>query len=189
MREYRTSLKAEDQVQGELRIAVRDPNLLSTGLDVARVAPWGILAPLAFVGLGGFLLRRMVRAAVDHRDPVAGDRGGEDFAPDRLQPVPVSNAATLGWNRVVQKLVQGGGSSDLQDRLADAVASRRQDQLQDTLDALSDGLAVTDAEGESRLPIEPSRRCWPSTTRTTRSWAGGWSNWCSTTPTRPATIR
>jgi PAS domain S-box-containing protein len=147
LREYRVPLKTQGKVRGELHMAVAEPNLLSTGLAVARVAPLGILAPLGLVAVGGFLLVRMVRPLSAVESQLRQLAGG-NFDLDRLRPVKVTNATTMGWNRIVQKLADKGGVSDLQTRLAETVDSRQQSRLQHTLNALSDGLAVTDAEGK-----------------------------------------
>ena len=120
------------------------------GSLVASISPPLVAVPLSLMGIGAFFLARLVRplAQVDEQlRSIALQRPTIEID---LQSLPAKDAISIGWNRVVvmqqQKNTSGAGS-DLQSRLADVVAARSQNEMQDVLQNFSDGVAVTDIEG------------------------------------------
>jgi len=148
--EYRVPLVAHDDHFGSLRVAVGQLNFWSTLAEITRLAPVVLLMPLGLIGAGGFFLARLASptAKVDAQlRGIALERPGVDL---RLQPLAAKDATSIGWNRVVDLLQRERSASpggDLQVRLAEVMATRGQDKLQDVLHNLTDGIAVTDIEG------------------------------------------
>ncbi len=148
--EYRVPLIAHEDHFGSLRISVQQLNFWSTLAEIARVAPAVILVPLGLIVAGGGLLARLTSplAQVDSQlRRIALQRPTVDLI---LQPLPAKDAISIGWNRLVNALNQdrSSGTADaLSSRLAEVVAAREQNGMQDILHNLPDGIAVTDGEG------------------------------------------
>jgi two-component system phosphate regulon sensor histidine kinase PhoR len=150
LHEYRTSLIAGGRRMGELRLALEQQNLWSTIQATAHLAPLAILAPLAFVGAGAWLLRRLARPVAEvemnlHR--IARLPWDADV---EVAPLPARDAVSLGWNRLVDRLhaLERQASHGSLDAVLDAAARSRNDaRFEEVLQRLSDGVAVTDAAG------------------------------------------
>ncbi|HYO25652.1 MAG TPA: ATP-binding protein [Lacipirellulaceae bacterium] len=150
VREYHSPLTSGRRNLGELRFAVGQPGLWATVQAAAPVAPLAIVAPLGVVALGAWLLRTLAQP-VAVLEAVLERVGREPFgAPICLQPVRARDAATFGFNRVVEQL------ADLQRRADASVATRgveatapsaHASQFEEVLQRLTDGVAVTDAAG------------------------------------------
>ena len=147
LREYRVPLENGESIFGTLRLAVAEASIWSTVATVTKVIPLAILAPLALVGAGGLVLRRMVRPISEIETQLrsaANVHSGSDLA---VQRVESTSGAALGWNRVVDRLNEQVDCSPLEQRISDAVASRKQSRTDTILQSISDGIAVTDPEG------------------------------------------
>ena len=150
LREYQVPLSVNSQPIGSLQIAVVEPSVNATLASVAQHAPVAILIPLALVALGALVLSRLAGAVADVDEQlrrVALLPPGSEVV---LQPSKARNGSSLGWNRIVESLNETrnhSGNESLNDRLAEAVAARRQNDQVDILQNLSDGVAVTDMEG------------------------------------------
>jgi two-component system phosphate regulon sensor histidine kinase PhoR len=64
-----------------------------------------------------------------------------------LAPVGPHGAIAFGWNRLLQEFAAERTGGGLQERLSGALQSIRHEQYDDLLNSLTDGIAVTDAEG------------------------------------------
>jgi PAS domain S-box-containing protein len=150
LQEYQVPLIVNSAPIGTLRIAVMEPSFEVTLAKVAQYAPVAVLIPLALVVLGALVLSRLTRTVADFESQlrtVALLPSGAEVSLKSLKP---RNGATLGWNRVVEtieKMRSRSGNASLNERLAEAIASRRQKELIDILQNLNDGVAVTDPEG------------------------------------------
>jgi len=150
LNQYRVPLIANKVPFGSLRVAVIEPSLWGTITATAHHAPVAILVPLALVVLGAVVLSRLASqaASVDLQlRNIAEVPLGAELP---ITHLPARDAATLGWNRIVDLVLdlrRDSGGEDLNSRLAKAVASREQDALSDILQTLPDGIAVTDLEG------------------------------------------
>lgn len=150
LHEYRTPLVARGASFGSLRIAVVEPAVWHTIWETAQVAPIALIVPSLLVLGGAVVLSRLAA-------PVAGvDAQLRKLALHppgtlpQLDTLPARDAVALGWNRLIQSLERlqhkpTGG--DLEQRLADAVAARKENLLSDVFQNLADGVAVTNAEG------------------------------------------
>ncbi|MCG8450845.1 MAG: cell wall metabolism sensor histidine kinase WalK [Pirellulales bacterium] len=150
LREYQVPLVTNGQPLGSLLIAVVEPGLWETLMETAHVGSLAVLIPLLLVGVGAVVLSRLTRSVADvnsQLEQIGLQAPGMEITP---QAVTARDATALGWNRVVdliQHLHQESGSEDLNARLAEAIASRKQNEHAEILQNLSDGIAVTDMEG------------------------------------------
>lgn len=157
LQEYRTSLESGGKPVGELRLGIDKNNFWATVRAAARLAPLAVLAPLAIILVGAWVLRRLASpvATVEKtlRDIARLPLGREiDFAPLRAR-----DAATLGWNRVVDEFAsmqRRGGESNVNTALTDGAQARTDARFEEVLQRLSDGVAVTDASGRIEFANE-----------------------------------
>jgi two-component system phosphate regulon sensor histidine kinase PhoR len=150
VREFRVALANGQTPIGELRVGVEEPTFLATIESAAKYIPIAVLAPLGLAIVGGLVLMKLVRpvAAVEGRlRTIAKQQLGAEF---HIEPLRARDAVSLGWNRVVEQLQrsQRGATSDhVETVLAEAAQARGEAQYEQILQRLSDGIAVTDAEG------------------------------------------
>jgi len=150
LRQYQVPLTANNEPFGSLRIAVIEPSVWGTLTATAHIAPFAILVPLALVIAGAVVLSRLTSQVASIEQKLRQVSEAPLGAELTIEHLPARDAATLGWNRLVdlvQNLQRDSGDEDLSDRLAKAVAARKQDSLSDILQTLPDGIAVTDMEG------------------------------------------
>jgi len=150
LREYQVPLTVNSDPIGSLQFAVVEPTAKATLMALAQYAPIAILVPLSLIALGALVLGRLAGAVAEVDDQlrqIALLPPGMEFT---LSPSTSRNGASIGWNRIVESLDElrnNSGHQSLNDRLADAIAARRQNEQIDILQNLSDGVAVTDMEG------------------------------------------
>ena len=150
LNEYQTPLIASQEPIGSLQIAVEQPSLGATLRETAQIAPLAILVPLILVAVGAFVLARLSQpvAEVDAQlREIAAQPPGASLP---LRCLRAKDALSLGWNRVVDLLDsqrQDSGPENLNDRLAAAITTGKENELQEALEHLSDGIAVTDVQG------------------------------------------
>jgi PAS domain S-box-containing protein len=150
LQEFRVSLIAENQPFGALRIAVREPTLGSTLSDVAELAPVAVLVPLVFVAVGAIVLARLTNPLAEVSTQLQDLAAIAPADSPTISRVATSDALSLGWNRLagyIERLQGPAGGQNLEQRLQEATASRREGQHADILQSLTDGVAVTDMEG------------------------------------------
>ena len=150
LQEFRVALTTGKESFGELRVGVAEPNLGATILAAARYVPVAVLTPLALVAVGVVVLSRVTRpvTAVETRlREIAGAPFSEAV---EILPLRARDAASLGWNRVVdelQRAQRNAARGNVADVLQQAAEARAETQYEQILQRLSDGIAVTDAEG------------------------------------------
>ena len=150
LQEYQVPLVAGSELLGTLHLAVSEPSMWRTFIEIAHLAPIAVLVPLLLVGAGAVVLSRITTPVADANsqlEQIGQQAPGNDF---ELLSMPPQDAAALGWNRVVdliERLQRDTGSDDLNTRLAEAIAARKQNAHEDILQNLTDGIAVTDMEG------------------------------------------
>jgi two-component system phosphate regulon sensor histidine kinase PhoR len=150
IQEYRVTLATISEPIGELRVGVEEPSFLATLQSTVAFIPAAFLAPLGLVGIGAFVIARLTRpvAAVEDRlREIARAALGETI---ELEVMPATDAISLGWNKLVearQRVERSAGRGDLEQLLEQAGKSRADARYEQILQRLSDGIAVTDAEG------------------------------------------
>jgi PAS domain S-box-containing protein len=150
IQEFRTPLSTHNRRIGELRVAVDEPSLWATVQATAPMAPIAILAPMALAIAGAYVMARMTRPVANieqQLQEIAREPAGAELA---IAPMPARDAATFGWNRLVDYANRGSGASaanNISAALSLAAQSRNDSRFEEILNRLSDGVAVTDAEG------------------------------------------
>jgi len=146
-REYRTPLEAGGRTVGTLLMGVREVGWWSALRLTAEHAPLALAGPGLFVLVGAVVLSRVVRpmAAIDAqlRDAAIAPT----LADTRLQTVKYRTPSALGWNRLIRHFEEESQGGSLDHRLNQALQSLRRDKVDEVLNSLADGVAVTDAEG------------------------------------------
>ncbi|MHB8902856.1 MAG: ATP-binding protein, partial [Thermoguttaceae bacterium] len=88
--------------------------------------------------------------------------------PESIEPAGGATPLEAGWNRLVRSVRSEGGAAGLDQRVGAAVAEYRQRRGDDILNALTDGIAVTDASQRitcannalySILHLDPAGAC------------------------------
>jgi len=150
LQEYQVPLIVNSEQIGSLRIAVVEPSLEFTLAKVAQYTPVAVLVPLALVVLGALVLSRLTGTVAEIEDQLRETAVLPPGVEISLTNLKARSGATLGWNRIVEtidKFRSRSGHASLNERLTEAIASRRQKELVEILQNLSDGVAVTDTEG------------------------------------------
>ena len=147
LREYQTSISRRGRTWGTVLIGVADPGVWETVLIAARYAPAAFLCPMIVMVIGALALHRTVRPM----KTVEGQLGSLAVAPSLsehdLQPVNTPSPVGVGWNRLVESFRNNTRQIDFHARLNQALEGYRQKKLEQILNSLSDGVAVTDENG------------------------------------------
>ena len=150
LREYQVPLVSGGELLGSLHLAVLEPSMLGTLIETAHLAPLAVLVPLLLIGAGAVTLSRITASVANvnsQLEQIGGQPPGSDI---ELLPMAARDAAALGWNRVVDMTDRSRRATDGEDlnaRLGQAIAARRQNEHVEILQNLSEGIAVTDMEG------------------------------------------
>jgi two-component system phosphate regulon sensor histidine kinase PhoR len=157
LQEYRTTLESGGKRLGELRLAIQKNDLWSTARAAAPWAPFAVLAPLAIILAGAWVLRRLA-------SPIGGVES--QLCQAARQPydqevtvdvVRACDAVSLGWNRVADRIAaleQRGGEGNVTAVLANSADQRSDARFEEVLQRLCDGVAVTDAAGRIEFANE-----------------------------------
>ncbi len=148
--EYRRPLSSGARHLGELRMAVDQPSWWSTARVASELAPLAVLAPLALVLLGAWIVGRItapIAAVEEQLQAAAHTPPGHEL---EMSAVRARDAVGLGWNRIVDAMdhfkrrsEQGHEASTIEA----AAAVRSEAMFEATLQRLSEGVVVTDAAG------------------------------------------
>jgi two-component system phosphate regulon sensor histidine kinase PhoR len=103
------------------------------------------------VGIGSFVLLRLTRPVTAVETRLREIARQPVNTPLEIAPLRARDAASLGWNRVVEYLRRAERSTapggNIDEVLEQAARTRTDTQYEQILQRLSDGIAVTDAEG------------------------------------------
>ena len=148
--EYRSPLVVRGKRLGELRIAVEQLSLWSTIQATASTAPIALLAPLALIGAGAFVLSRLSQGASDVDAALRQIARHPMGSNPQLATLRACDAVAVGWNRIVdhvQALERQGSQGSMVAVLEQAAQARGDSRFEEVLQRLSEGVAVTDADG------------------------------------------
>lgn len=150
VQEYRVDLATSKASLGELRVGLVEPSLSATILAAAPFVPVAVLAPLTLVGIGAVVLSRLTRPVSEVETRLREIALQPLSQSVEIVPLRPRDAMSLGWNRVVEQLQTAqrqAASGDVNDVLREAARTRVDSQYEQVLQRLSDGIAVTDAQG------------------------------------------
>ena len=147
LREYRVPVRIGGEARGIFVMAVPEPDTWDTVLSLGGHAPAAFLFPMVILFLGAVALRRTVRpmAEVERQLQLLATAASGSEAD--LHPIKVPSPVGVGWNRLVQCPGNGSPRPDLETRLNQALETFRESKLEQVLNSLADGIAVTDENG------------------------------------------
>jgi two-component system phosphate regulon sensor histidine kinase PhoR len=148
--EYRSPLVVAGRRLGELRVALEEPTLWATIQSAAHMAPLTVLAPLAMVIGGAWILRGLARPVAEVESRLQQLARAPLDADIVVEPLTARDAVSLGWNRLIDEvrdLRRQASQGHLAATLEEAAQARCDARFEEVLQRLSDGVAVTDANG------------------------------------------
>jgi len=153
--EYCTPLRAGDRQLGSFRMTIAERGTAGTWMTAARHAPLAIVFPLTLILAGGITLRRIVGPIGDIEGQLRQAATVASVEELTLSSVPIRGPASVGWNRLIQQRGQGAGDQTLEQRITDAGSEYRHRKMDNLLNNLTDGIAVTDGEGATTFANRP----------------------------------
>ena len=147
IREYSTPIQAHGELAGTLIVAKAEPTLVETLRMTGRHTVVVLCGPLLLIALGGFTLHRIVSPMADVESQLRRAATAPTLADARLSPIKSRGPSVLGWNRIMHEFQPAAEQSGFDQRLSDAVQSLRQGRSDDVLNSLTDGIAISDQDG------------------------------------------
>lgn len=144
LQEYQTPISRRGQTWGTLLLATRDPGVWGKVVSAAKHAPAALFCPMLVMVIGALVLRRTLRPMRSIEDQLRRIAGAPSLSEDDLHRVHVPSPVAIGWNRLVEAFQSNRGQTDFDARLDQALEGYRQKKLEQILNSLSDGVAVTD---------------------------------------------
>lgn len=155
--EYRVPLSITGRKSLSLRLSVIEPDFWAVATQVVDSAPIILLIPLVIIGGGGYLIRRVTLPVAEIEDQLQSIAKTPFGQPVTFHPVSSAGRAAAGWNRLSEEFSNGNvadptagvdyKTAPLEQKIAAALNSRQQNKSLEILQALGEGIAVTDAVG------------------------------------------
>ena len=118
---------------------------------LTQYASMTVVVPLLILILGGVILRRTVYLNAQIEDQLHRIADLSSSAELALQPLVGAGPAAEGWNTLRERVAGQKTLADLESRLSQSLGSLTQHKLEQVLNSLTDGVAVTDSEGRITL--------------------------------------
>lgn len=147
---HRSPLELEGRDGEALIVAVRAPTHADALSALAGNGAFLFLPPAAVLALGAWLLHRASAsvAEIDRRLRSVARLPRHD--PPKLASLPANDLSAVGWNRIaafVDELEERVGRGPIQERLQQLAGQAQDGKTQAALQAIGEGIAVTNAEG------------------------------------------
>lgn len=152
--EYRVPLFAGGTNFGTLVAASAQANPLSLFAETINAAPSAVAIPFLLILGGGLLLAKLTQPAATVESQLQRLATSAPGEPVEISDVPAEDLTGLGWNRLVEALEASDSTAQpipLEERIAALATDDTNDQLAEALSSLSEGIALTDAEGRLRF--------------------------------------
>ncbi len=158
-REYWIPLRNERHSFGTLQVSL-PAQRLSSGLTnlLRQNAGLALAFPLLLLLAGGNRLRRVVSTSTVIGQQLARLAEDDSFSLERLRPVEEKGRESVGWNRLVSRASQFESFTSLESRLSEVLGGFRGERFEQILQALTDGVAVTDESGQVTFANEAFAR-------------------------------
>ena len=150
LKEFQTPLTANGESLGMLQIAFPAPTLIEIVLETVNMAPLTLLAPLLLIVVGAYVLTKLTNPVNTVYSQLQHIGTQPPASTIQINPIRAKDSASMGWNRLADFLVRSkkeSGSEDLNSRLSEAIAARKQSVHAEILQNLSEGIVATDMEG------------------------------------------
>lgn len=144
VREYQIPIARDGRA---LVMGMADGGAWQAARQGAKYVPAGIVCPMLLMLIGGIRLHRAVRPMAEMEGQLRGLATAPCVSPEALEPVTAPSPSAIGWNRMVESLRNGGSGGSLESRVRHALEGYRQQRLEQILNSLPEGIAVTDENG------------------------------------------
>ncbi len=147
--EYRVPLEIDQKPAGSLVVAVVAPGWQRVLRELSAYAPFAVIGPLGVIAGGGWWLRRMTMPLAEIAEELSAIARLSIDAQPQGERIRANTLAAIGWNRVVDRLEELNESTaeDAASRLRELATLAGGGKTRAALESLSEGIAVTDAEG------------------------------------------
>ena len=145
--EFRTPLVSGDRDFGTLRMAELEPSIWSSLTASYEYLLFALLAAMIILGIGMVVVRKTLTSATAIEHQLRRIGAGHPF--DELSFIDECGDVPTGWNRLVEAVDSQADVTD--EKVQDAVANFRRNQVFKILDSLPDAIAVTDPSGTIRI--------------------------------------
>jgi PAS domain S-box-containing protein len=147
--EYRTPLVINQKPAGSLVMAFAVPSWQSVSRDLAGYAPLAILTPVVVIAVGGWWLSRTTGPLSEISQALSAIARLPIDTPPHGKRIAAKTLAAIGWNRVVDSLEEcrASGVEGVASQLSELVGASGGGKTRAALESLSEGIAVTDAQG------------------------------------------
>ncbi len=114
---------------------------------IADYVPLAAIIPLAVLGIGALVLTQLVRyhADIEEQLLLISSTPGTGRVP--VQAISGTDPAVIGWNTLLDRLATQDSLAVLEQRLSGSLAGRRDHRPSIILQALSEGIALTETDG------------------------------------------
>jgi PAS domain S-box-containing protein len=144
LREYQAPIRQGSTTVGTLLLAVPDGGNWRQMIAAADYAPTAFMVPLIFVVLGAVAMHRSLNPVAKIEKQLRRMSGHRSVDPGDFQSVPATTEASVGWNRLVESYNKSNIRESLDNRMSQALEKYRFNKLDQILNSLADGIAVTD---------------------------------------------
>jgi PAS domain S-box-containing protein len=144
LREYQVPVHCGAGTNNTLLLAVVDHGGWQPVIIAADYAPVVFLAPMLFVALGATVMRGAVRPIARIESQLQRLARQPMSAANEMLPVTATDPASVGWNHLLDACSRNSPRDSLDQRLGLALESHRHNKLDQILNSLPDGIAVTD---------------------------------------------
>ena len=158
-REYWIPLRNEHRSFGTLQVSL-PAQRLSSGLTnlLRQNAGLALAFPVLLLLAGGSRLRRVVSTSTVIGQQLTRLAEDDSFGLERLRAVEERGRESVGWNRLVSRASQYESFTSLESRLSEVLGGFRGERFEQILQALTDGVAVTDESGQVTFANEAFAR-------------------------------
>ena len=113
------------------------------------------VVPLLLLLLGGVMLRRTIALNSQIEEQLRRIADASSSAEVVLEPLMGNETAAAGWNAIRERVASDTALSNIESRLSDCLTSLSGHRMEQVLNSLPDGVAVTDSEGRITLANKP----------------------------------
>lgn len=146
-REYWAPLLVGGKALGCLQVGVVDAAENARHYRLSGLLPLAVLGPSTFLLVGAMVLFRAARTSAVIESQLCAVSASDSPADFRLKPLGEPSPAALGWNRLVEHASGRRSISSLETSLSRSLGGLQEKRSERILNALPDGVAMTDKEG------------------------------------------
>ena len=147
-REYRRPAGKSGDDGPQVRLAMKEPSFFQASQGLLDQFRYIVVAPLIVVLVGGIWIRRSLQPMRIIQQQLRNAAVAPEISSLKLHRIDTENAGSLGWNRMVDYVVQLRQQRPIQKILDAQGKTNSKSELVGILNSLSDGIAITDSNGK-----------------------------------------